>query len=197
MSLTITKAKSASRMRSRLAACAVLLAGIAGGAQASAFLEGSDFFWWETSDHPFAKWNTFGGLVGAGIDHDGIYYTVDISDTGLSLQFLMDWSFQELNPRANGFNLNMMPFWAPTSVAVVSSPWTGFGDHDQHRLTFDPAILHIDFGGLTVHPDDTLVLSLKPVGTVPEPATAALLAAGLGLLFWRTQARRGRANEQL
>lgn len=197
MSHNITKAQSGRRMRRRLAACAFLLTCIAGSAQASTFLEGRWFVWWDASDHPLRESNYASGVVGPGIEHEGIYYTVDISDTGLSLQISRGYNgivFNERYPQVNGFHLNMWQFRAPTRVAVVSSPWAGFGDPDQDRLTFEPAILHIDFGGLTVHEGDTLVLSLTPV---PEPAPAALLAAGLALLFWRTQVQRIRDSEQL
>ena len=183
-------------MRNRLAAWSFLLAGIAASGEASAFLEGQQFYWRETSDHPLGGGADSGGVVGPGIDHYGAYYTVDITDTGLSMQFLSGHSFANLYPQINGFNLSVFSPWANTglSVGVVSSPWASFGDANQYRLLVEPATLRIDFGGLTVNAGDTLVLSMAPLGAVPEPAPAALLAAGLAVLAWTAQGRRRRAR---
>ena len=54
--------------------------------------------------------------------------------------------------------------------------------------------MRINFGGLTVNAGDTLVLSMTPMGAVPEPAPAVLLIAGLAALTLTAQTRRRRAG---
>jgi hypothetical protein len=177
-----------------LAACAVLLASIAGHSQAASFLNGHSFTWREASDYPSSEgWTTI-GTVGAGNPFYGPYYTFEITDTGLSMQFGIGHSFEERFPSLNGYNLqvNGAP-WIDTGLQIeaVSSAWAGFFDPTELRLTHDNTFIHIDFGGLTVRAGDALVVSLTPLSApVPEPAPVALLTAGLALLGWQLQRRR-------
>lgn len=153
-----------------------------------------------TGEHLFpdlsTPFETYSAAVGAGtefafINMDGDNttddYTVDVADTSLTIAMLFASTWNSTT--FNGFHLadTTANVAAITGVTLGVSAWTGF---DASRITFDANNIWVNFQSLDFAAGDSVSLNVvfgdtvtPPPGgggTVPEPATLALL--GLGLL---------------
>ncbi len=130
--------------------------------------------------------------VGAGVegvvDVEGVTFLhVDFADHGLTVDFDTLLAQPTWNAVAfNGLAFESAAFAAIDRVALTDA--TLFPGFDLSRVTHDNTTLRLNFAGLTY--DDSTRIGLA-FGTVPEPATWALMITGFGMAGIAAR-RRGR-----
>ena len=177
--------------RKHLAAVAVLSTSLCAFGSAAAGIVTGDLVgatFVGVTDSPHQIFDYGAKVVTAGDEFtlaDTSFFTVDISDTGLTLHFVYGANYGSLPFFGYEFKDYTSAFGGnhyQLDTAATTVP--GFTASD---VQLAGNLLTLNMAGLTVNGGETIVLR-----TVPEPETYALMLGGLGLVGWL--ARRPRRH---
>jgi hypothetical protein len=183
------------------AKCLLAMTVVASGGVAHAGLDGRTFdgyYALPNTGTPYAESTSSSPsfVVGAGaeatIDLEGVTnFVVDFSDASLNISFNTVLSNPTLNPLPfSGLVFNLV---SPGSLGVIDAhvgagtTLAGFGDS---RISFSGGQIALDFAGLSYDDCSEVSIEFDTVSVVPEPATYALMVAGLGMIGFAARRRR-------
>lgn len=130
-------------------------------------------------------------VVGPGTEYVASYgWTVDASDTQLRVTFTKNqlWTTPEGTTPFNGMRITDGAHVVDAFKAVTMDAASTLPGFDASSIHFSDDQILVNFIGLTSQIGDTVVLT---VSSVPEPAQAWLLLAGLAGLAPMARRRRG------
>ncbi len=130
----------------------------------------------------------------------GNYFTVAVSGSKITYTFDSDtiWSTSAASLNSGGLYIdngslisNVSGLGPITSVSLDPTSMLGSSGFGAANITFNTGAVAVSWGGFTFAQGNTVVLDVNVTGgTVPEPATWALMIGGLAMTGFAVRRRR-------